>query len=108
MNHEEAQRLWRDPHSWKLWLLYVRREDPRVVVRQRSGLGYTFNFAHPWAFPALGILLGIITVPVLYWASRGELPWQRLVLLLVCAISGAVIWAHWVASGPRGEAETKD
>lgn len=38
---------------------YRNADDPRLWVPKISGLGYTLNFAHPWAWPILIIMLAI-------------------------------------------------
>jgi uncharacterized membrane protein len=38
---------------------YANREDRRLFVPKRYGLGYTINFSHPWAWPALLLLIGV-------------------------------------------------
>lgn len=40
-------------------------DDPRLLVEKRSGLGLTFNFAHPVAWVLLGIIIAVIVVFVL-------------------------------------------
>lgn len=39
MNHTEAERLRSDPQHWTLGIFYACREDPRIVVKNRLGLG---------------------------------------------------------------------
>lgn len=48
---------------WVVGVLYVNRNDPRLFVEKRSGLGWTFNFAHPiawWLTGGLFILVGLL------------------------------------------------
>ena len=51
---EEAQNLWSDSRHWALGIIYSCREDPRVIVRNRFVVGWTWNFAHPRVFPTMG------------------------------------------------------
>ena len=47
----------------RFWIaggFYVNRDDPRLLVAKRSGLGWTFNFAHPIAWWLTGGLFGIL------------------------------------------------
>jgi hypothetical protein len=50
----------------RLWIaggFYVNRYDPRLLVEKRSGLGWTFNFAHPiawWLTGGLFVILGLV------------------------------------------------
>lgn len=48
-----------DARRWRWGLFYVDREDPRVLVPKRLGLGLTFNFGRPAAWLALLLLLGL-------------------------------------------------
>jgi uncharacterized membrane protein len=43
-------------------IIYKNPNDPRLWVPKISGLGYTLNFAHPWAWP---IMVAILAIPVL-------------------------------------------
>src|SRR6266851_3405956 len=48
---------------WVAGVFYVNRNDPRLLVEKRSGLGTTFNFAHPiawWLTAGLFVLLGVV------------------------------------------------
>jgi uncharacterized membrane protein len=43
--------------AWKWGLIYYNPDDPALIVEKRYGLGYTFNFANPWAWALLALLL---------------------------------------------------
>jgi uncharacterized membrane protein len=43
-------------------IIYKKPDDPRLWVPKISGLGYTLNFAHPWAWP---ILIAMLAIPLL-------------------------------------------
>jgi hypothetical protein len=48
---------------WVVGVLYVNRNDPRLFVEKRSGLGWTLNFAHPiawWLAGGLFVILGLV------------------------------------------------
>jgi uncharacterized membrane protein len=49
---------------------YANREDRRLFVPKRYGLGYTINFSHPWAWPALLALIGLPAVLVFIVTRR--------------------------------------
>ncbi|CAC11870.1 hypothetical membrane protein [Thermoplasma acidophilum] len=51
-----------DDRYWKAGILYVNRNDGRILVPKRFGVGYTMNFGHPVSLVILGALL---TVPVI-------------------------------------------
>jgi uncharacterized membrane protein len=50
---------------WRGGVFYVNRNDPRLLVEKRSGLGLTFNLAHPVAWVLLGIIIAVIVAFVL-------------------------------------------
>jgi uncharacterized membrane protein len=47
---------------WKANIFYYNPNDAALVVEKREGLGYSFNFANPWAWV-------LLTAPVLIIAS---------------------------------------
>ncbi len=49
-----------DDRFWKGGLIYVNRDDPAIMVGNRFGVGFTFNFANPAAWLICGT---IATVP---------------------------------------------
>jgi hypothetical protein len=57
--------LWSDPTHWSTFG-YRCKDDPRIMVRKRNpAMGWTMNWASPWAVPALLALLAIALVPML-------------------------------------------
>jgi uncharacterized membrane protein len=44
---------------WIWGMLYFNRGDPALLVEKRFGIGYTFNFAHPFACALLAIIVVI-------------------------------------------------
>jgi hypothetical protein len=102
VNHDEAEALRERPENWRIGILYSCRADPRVIVRNRFTIGWTWNFGHPWVFsvllaftlfalaPAAWLFfgLGVMSPPILIGATAAS------VLVLVGI-------AHRVASGPR-------
>ncbi len=55
---------------WKLGILYFNRDDPAFFVEKRFGLGYTVNFANPWTWVFLGVL---VVVPLFLTVGRAGL-----------------------------------
>ncbi len=97
MTREDAERLRSDDSHWNFGIIYHCREDPRIVVRNRWILGWTWNFSNPAVFPAiLGAIL-LVLGPSLFLAVRGE-PTAGLVAGAVAVI---VLLAHRSAMGPR-------
>ena len=42
-------------------IIYKNPDDPRLWVPKMMGIGYTLNFAHPWAWP---IMLAFLAIPL--------------------------------------------
>ncbi len=51
-----------DDHYWKLGIFYFNHNDPSIWVEKRFGSGWTMNFAQPFAWL---LLLVILTIPLL-------------------------------------------
>jgi uncharacterized membrane protein len=49
-----------DDRFWKAGLIYVNRDDPAIMVGNRFGVGWTFNFANRAAWL---VLAGIVAAP---------------------------------------------
>lgn len=87
----DLSRFTDDPGNWYLWFIYFCREDPRIAVPKRiAGLGWTLNFAHPWAVPFLAALcLGVWAVYAVMEATgtyRRYGTWTMLVLLVLIVL----------------------
>jgi len=50
-----------NPDNWKWSLVYVNKNDPRLIVPKLSSLGWTFNFASPYSYITL-ILIIVIAI----------------------------------------------
>jgi len=48
-----------DDRYWVWGLIYFNRGDPAFLVEKRFGVGYTFNFAHPFAWAMLAVIAAI-------------------------------------------------
>ena len=100
MSREELERLWADLRNWG-WV-YRCELDPRVIVPRRCRwMGWTINFAHPWAWPVPLISSLIVVGPVLLlmrlgWAS--ELAFVVTVIASVCVL---IAVSHWEATRAR-------
>jgi len=44
---------------WTWGFLYFNRADPAFLVEKRFGVGYTFNFAHPFAWLLLVLIAAL-------------------------------------------------
>lgn len=57
------------PNPWKLGIIYVNPDDPRLIVRQRTGLGWTLNMARPAAW---AIVMGLVALWLLRRVQAGR------------------------------------
>jgi len=65
MNEEELDELRARPSNSKLGLIYYAKDDPRVVVpKSIKWMGWTINFAHPYAWPMFALFMAIAVVPI--------------------------------------------
>lgn len=78
-----------DPANWRLGLVYVCGDDPRIVVRQRHGLGWTWNFGHRFIVPAIGFAILLFVLPPLTAWSYGVR--SPITLAIVAAASLVVL-----------------
>lgn len=51
-----------DDSLWKAGVIYVNRDDTRMFVPKRFGVGYTLNFGHPGS---LAIIIALIAIPAI-------------------------------------------
>ncbi len=100
MTREQAQALWKDGRHWVLGIIYSCREDPRVIVRNRFWVGWTWNFGHPWVFPTMGAFALFALAPgaTLFTLGIGNVP--LLIGVTVAAIAVLVVIARRIESGP--------
>jgi hypothetical protein len=102
VNRDEAEALRQRPEHWKFGILYVCRADPRVIVRNRFTIGWTWNFGHPRVFPTLlaFTLFALAPAALLFFGLDVMDP-----LALIGATTASVLVlvgiAHRIASGPR-------
>lgn len=51
-----------DDRHWTWGLVYHNRADPAFLVEKRFGIGFTFNFAHPFAWALLTLIAAIALI----------------------------------------------
>ena len=96
---EELDRLWSNPDNWNV--VYYCPEDPRVIVPKRlPSMGWTINFAHPLAIPALLVALLLPALPIVL-LIRYHLPLPRFIVAMAACISFLLLLCHWEASRSR-------
>ena len=49
-----------NPENYKLHIFYFNKKDPRVMVPKRYGFGWTINFARPYVWFCIGIIVAIV------------------------------------------------
>lgn len=64
---ESSEILSDDDSYWKLGIFYWNPQDPSVVLPERFGIGWTFNFARPISWLVIGsfVVLTIVFVAVI-------------------------------------------
>ncbi len=99
---QEYSELWRDPRNWRLYIFYVCREDPRLMVPKRLRVtGLTLNFAHPKAVLLFAVLLAVVLVPITIVNAMdlSAQPWIPTVTIAFSVL--AVLALTWWASKLR-------
>ncbi len=46
--------------NWRGYFIYFNREDNRIFVPKRFGIGWTLNFASPFTYLVLAVLIVLI------------------------------------------------
>ena len=100
VTREEAQALWSDGRHWRLGIIYTCRKDPRVIVRNRFTIGWTWNLSHPWVFPTMATFALFALAPGAALFSLGILHVPLLIGVTILAIATLVVIAHRIESGP--------
>ena len=74
--HAINEREWRRPENWHAGMLgvYSSEQDSRFLVPKRNRyMGWTLNFAHPWAWPIfLALLLGPLLIVVFSFTAASR------------------------------------
>jgi hypothetical protein len=89
-----------DPENWKLGIIYYCPEDPRIVVRQILPVGWTWNFGHRLAIPAICLTVIFLFTPVITAWWLGVHSKIVLLIILVVSLSAIVIVASRAAKDP--------
>jgi uncharacterized membrane protein len=50
--------------AWR-GILYYNPDDRALFVPKRYGIGYTLNFANPWCWPVLAMILALVALPII-------------------------------------------
>ena len=83
---------WNDAQNWKWHLIYVCKDDPRVIVPKKpKWTGRTLNFAHRKAFIVLLITILAIAIP---FALMGYMSKGTWLILFSSIIAGIVVFYY--------------
>jgi len=99
ITRDEAEALRMDPEHWHLGVIYACQDDPRVAVRHRRLIGWSWNFANPWTAPAIFAAVLAMLGPSWFLVQRGAIGAAFASAALV--VVPIVLLVHWNASGPR-------
>src|SRR6266480_1949454 len=81
-------KLWADPNNWRDGIIYVCKDDPRLIVPKKPKWGgWTLNFAHASAWLALLICILSIIVPTVWFVQA------RVIGAFLCYEAGII--AFW-------------
>ena len=101
MIREEAEALRNSNQYWTLGVIYACREDPRVIVRNRIPIGWTWNFGHRWVLPTLLLFILIALGPATLLLGSGVTDMRIVFAVAAVCVLVLVAIAHYVAAGPR-------
>ena len=99
VTREQVRALWKESRHWVLGIIYSCRKDPRVSVRNRFWLGWTWNFGHPWVFPTMGAFVLFALAPGATLFTLGIVNLPLLIGVTVAAIAVLVVIARRIESG---------
>lgn len=67
LEQEILDTMSKDPRNWK-GMFYYNKKDPRLMVpKLYPTMGWTFNFASPYAYITLGAIIVIIAVSAFFF-----------------------------------------
>jgi len=100
VTREDLDRLWADPKNWDI--VYRCANDPRIIVpRRRRWMGWTINFAHPFAWPALLLCVAVAVGPALALLRFSVASVPLFIVALIASVVVLVGVSHWEASRSR-------
>ena len=80
--------LRRDPANWKLGIVYVCKDDPRIIVRTLLPFGWTWNFGHRKTYIAILIaIVAFLAPPYLAWRMGVRSTLIIGIVVVVCLIA---------------------
>jgi uncharacterized membrane protein len=61
-----------NPKRWRLGIFYFNRQDRRLLVPKRHGVGVTLNFGHLAAWVIIGVIILLLVSRLLTLGTRGR------------------------------------
>ena len=61
-----------NPTNWRLGMFYCNRQDRRLFVPKRYGLGWTVNFANIWVWLLVGLIVFVLMARLFSRGVRGR------------------------------------
>ena len=89
-----------NPGNWTLGFIYYCAEDPRLIVRQRSTVGWTWNFAHPKVYITILVAISVFLSPPFIAWYLGVRSIFVLALVTVLALIAIMIAASRASPDP--------
>ena len=90
-----------DPGNWKLGIVYVCKDDPRLIVRNLLPFGWTWNFGHRGVYIAILItVLAFLAPPFLAW-KLGVRSTLEMGIIVVVTLGILVTVASRLAQDPE-------
>jgi hypothetical protein len=101
MNRARAEQLRMNEKNWKFGIIYVCRDDPRVIVRNRHFLGWAWNFGNNRTAIVLPIFIALFLGPIAYLALRYHAELGTIIITGITSLLSLIGIAHYIARGPR-------
>jgi fatty acid desaturase len=78
---------WNEAENWKWRLIYVCKEDPRVIVPKKpKWAGRTLNFAHRKSFLVLFLTILAVAIPLALHGHISNVIWWILFSIIIAGI----------------------
>ena len=95
-------KLWADPTNWRADIIYVCKDDPRLIVpKRRKWGGWTINIAHASAWVLLLVVVLSAAIPATCFAEArmlsgwGWIAFSVGFIVFACALSAILSWPKW-------------
>lgn len=101
MTHDDAEELRKNNRHWYFGVIYKCPQDPRLLVKNKFSIGWTWNFGHSYVLLAIiAAAIFVLGVPFALAALKLATLTGLIVCFLLCLLL-VVLLARYVANGPR-------